>query len=335
MPSCLQLVVVGALALGSMLIPCMECSRISLRALADVQGQSREADGVFDVSSVLDFTGRGHRKGKPNREGRSWRRKMRKRRRRRRSWRVHTSSRVQKSKMRLKEGLGFQAGTSRFDNPKLAATRSLVVPSRKGNKSKQHKGYDTPYEVRHICDYTHESAEMKLCTVGGCANESKGMWMVRAEPVGKRFDGGSNPAWGGVHVTMTSGGTYKKKPLLMFDEVRRFFSRPKFAKKWCPRDVERTEITCGGWKEKQVTTHSLDFESHFLRQVARRLKSAGFLYPRLRNYHLSIDSSAKAESKWIKDVIANEQFCKWNLVLVEVRKDVIVKRATMKMMRTR
>lgn len=174
------------------------------------------------------------------------------------------------------------------------------------------KGHPTPLRIPYSCD-------VENCDVGGCAREKDGTTMVRVEPAGNEFIR-SNPAWGGVHVTMTSFNKYED-PIGMFEKMRATFGAD-FAVPWYPRVPTVKKKQCNG-----ENTSRLDFDSELLELIAGRLTEAGFKGKSAGHRHISIE--ADAEFQWIVDAISTEGRTKWNLALVGVEGGEVVKLATM------
>lgn len=213
------------------------------------------------------------------------------------------------------KGGGNGEGTGGYKAAEPAPQGALVAPGPPGGPFQGHRLAIT--QVPYSCDDED-------CDVGGCAAEKVGQSMVRVEPVGPRFIF-ANPAWGGLHVTMTSFDDYRD-PIAKFESLRQLFG-PAYDQNWLPLNITRKKKECNGEK-----TTRLDFDSELLEDLALKLDSAGFKGKHGTHRHISIEEGM--DNEWmISNVL--RQDTNWNVVLLTVHPDYIEKRASMMMKQTR
>lgn len=134
---------------------------------------------------------------------------------------------------------------------------------------------------RWICG---SNTRVKPCTVGGCPFEEKfgevraNGWMVRAEPCGDFWV--SNPAWSGLHITMTSIQAYSQ-PMAKFDRLATFMGAKK--QDWHPPGMNYIvkKKACGLYAKQLVV------KSPTLKYLGAKLTALGFRGI-MSNYHISI-----------------------------------------------
>lgn len=206
---------------------------------------------------------------------------------------------------------GAKVSSARYLSAKCQSRNySLQLPVPQSTRPDSIRGHPTRLRIPYSCD-------VENCEVGGCAREKIGHTMVRLEPAGPKYIF-SNPAWGGVHVTITGFSKYED-PVGMFESMRASLG-PEYNVPWHPHTPHIMPKMCKG-----ENTTRLDFKSELLEDIAQRLKDVGFK-SKFGHRHISIESGR--EYQFIVDAIGKEE-THWNLVLLGVEGGEVVKLATM------
>lgn len=165
------------------------------------------------------------------------------------------------------------------------------------------------------------SAGIASCVVGGCPfPKQAGAWMVRAEPCGNFWE--HNPAWAGLHVTLSKPQTIKQvpDPFAAFSKVKEAYSERKNT--WAPSGLsfKRTPFRCSGGVKANYTV--LNFRSTFLDRMGEKLKESGFA-GRIGKHHITVRYAAgdRIQAPYEKDPIYKALLeelytAQWQLVLM-------------------